>query len=256
VARWDADQYSKFADERLRPARELLARVPHHAPARIVDLGSGPGTSTALLVERWPGARVTGVDSSSEMLERARRDHPTIEWVQADVATWQPQEPVDVLFANAVLHWIADHERLVPRLFAALAPGGALAVQVPDNENEPSHRAMRDGPEPLREKLAAVRPRGRVLSTAAYYDLLAPHAERVDIWRTTYEHVMPDADAIVEWVKGTGLRPYLEALSQSERIEYLDAYARSIEHAYPRRADGKVLFSFPRLFFVAIKTRS
>ncbi|MEC5384306.1 trans-aconitate 2-methyltransferase [Uliginosibacterium sp. H3] len=248
---WDEKQYLKFADERTRPARELLGRVPLAAPRYVVDLGCGPGNSTALLAERWPEARITGVDSSAEMLARARLDLPGLEWVQADLAQWQPGTAPDLIFANAVMQWLPDHPALLPRLFDLLAPGGVLAVQVPDNFDEPSHVWMRSLPGSWSETLASVRQGPRVLRAGHYYDLLAPLASTVDIWGTRYEHVMTDAAAIVEWVKGTGLRPYLEALPAAQRDSYQQAYLAAIEQAYPPRADGRRLFSFPRLFFVA-----
>lgn len=252
---WDDAQYLKFADERTRAARELLARIPVTEPARVVDLGCGPGNSTELLAARWPAAHVTGVDNSAAMLDRARRDLPQIEWVEDDVASWQAGGPVEVLFANAVLQWLPDHATLFPQLFAKVAEGGALAVQVPRNFSEPSHRLMRELPGPWRERLDAattLRTASPVDTPAFYYDLLAPHARRVDIWQTTYEQVMPDAKAIVEWVKGTGLRPYLEALGDDEeRAQFTAAYTEAIDAAYPKRADGKRLFTFPRLFIVA-----
>jgi trans-aconitate 2-methyltransferase len=252
MPRWDDAQYLKFADERTRPARELLARVPVATPRRVVDLGCGPGNSTELLLERWPEAEIRGVDSSAEMLERARHDLPNVEWVQADASVFDPGE-VDVLFANALLQWLPEHERLVPRLFERVQPGGALAFQVPRNFEEPSHRLMRETLGPWAERTANVRSRSTIASPAFYYDLLAPAARSVDIWQTTYEHVMTDAAAIVEWVKGTGLRPYLEALTPSERPLFLEAYTRAIDAAYPPRSDGQRLFSFPRLFIVAVR---
>jgi trans-aconitate 2-methyltransferase len=249
---WDDSQYLKFANERTRPARELLGRVPVSAPHRVLDLGCGPGNSTALLLERWPEARLTGVDSSSEMLERARHDLPHLDWVQADAASFDPGE-VDVLFSNALLQWLPEHERLLPRLFDRVRPGGALAVQMPRNFEEPSHRLMRETMGPWAERTAGVRSRSAVGSPAYYYDLLAPAARSIDIWQTTYEHVMTSADAIVEWVKGTGLRPYLDVLGAAERPLYLEAYTRAIDAAYPPRSDGQRLFSFPRLFIVAVR---
>ncbi|KAF7598846.1 MAG: trans-aconitate 2-methyltransferase [Candidatus Dactylopiibacterium carminicum] len=248
---WDDRQYLKFADKRTRPARELLARVPLEAPARVVDLGCGPGNSTALLRERWPQARVTGVDSSAAMLARARQDLPEVEWVEADIARWTPASPPDLIFANAVLQWLPDHASLLPRLFGLLAPGGVLAFQVPDNFNEPSHAWMRDLPGPWQVIVAGVRTTPRVARAADYYDLLAPLAAGVDLWQTRYEHVMKDAAAIVEWVKGTGLRPYLEALDSALRTDYEAAYLSAIDRAYPLRVDGRRLFSFPRLFVLA-----
>jgi trans-aconitate 2-methyltransferase len=253
---WNDAQYLKFADERTRPSRELLARVPLAAPRTVVDLGCGPGNSTELLARRWPDARVVGVDNSAAMLKRAASDHPHIAWQEADVATWTADEPVDVLFANAVLQWLPEHASLFSQLLKQVAPGGVLAVQMPRNFDEPSHRLMRETPGPWHERFmsakGAVRRSSPVATPAFYYDLLAPHASRVDLWQTSYEQVMPDAEAIVEWVKGTGLMPYLEALSDdAERARYVDAYRDGIAQAYAVRADGKRLFTFPRLFIVA-----
>jgi trans-aconitate 2-methyltransferase len=253
MAGWDDRQYLQFADERTRPARELLARVPLQYAERVVDLGCGPGNSTALLRERWPTARVIGVDSSPEMLARARKDAPDIEWVEADAGSFVTAGKLDVLFANALLQWLPQHEQVFPRLLRQLRPGGVLAVQMPHNFDEPSHRWMRELPGTWSQRTAAVRAQSPVSSTAFYYDLLAPEAGSVDLWETRYEHVMADAESIVEWVKGTGLRPYLDVLESTERAQYLEAYTQAIATAYPARGDGKRLFSFPRLFLVAIR---
>lgn len=250
---WDEAQYLKFADERTRAARELLARVPLSAPSRVVDLGCGPGNSTALLAGRWPEAHVVGVDSSPDMLARARRDLPALTFVQADAAQYAPDQPVDVYFANALMQWIPEHPALLVSLLSGLAPGGALAIQVPNNFEAPSHRLMREIDGPWRAAVTGIRDRARIEAPAVYYDRLAPHAAVVDIWQTTYEHVMTDPPAIVEWLKGTGLRPYLEAIDPAQRPAYLAAYTEAIDAAYPRRSDGKRLFTFPRLFVVAIR---
>jgi trans-aconitate 2-methyltransferase len=253
---WDDVQYMKFVDARTRPAAELLARVPLVDAQYIVDLGCGPGNSTQLLRARWSSARIVGVDSSAEMLRTARPALPDCEWVQSDLRDFRPAQPVDVLFANAVLHWLPDHSQLVPQLLAFLRPGGALAVQMPNNSQEPSHRLMRElAQHELTASALTATPRGseHVSSPSAYYDLLAAHARSVDIWQTRYEHVMPDAAAIVEWVKGSGLRPYLEALPAERREGFLSDYERAIASAYPTRADGLRLFSFPRMFMVAVR---
>ena len=260
MSAWNDQQYLKFADERTRPARELLARVPLSAPAHAVDLGCGPGNSTALLVARFPNAHVTGVDNSTEMLVRARTDVPGVTFIEAEVQAYRPEQPVDLLFANAVLQWLPDHAELLPALLEQVRPGGVLAVQMPRNFQEPSHRLMREtepapktGLSSWAERLGAVRALTPVSSPEFYYDLLAPHASRVDIWQTNYQHVMQDAAAIVEWVKGTGLRPYLDALPAVERAHYLERYQAGIEQAYPARSDGRRLFEFPRLFLVAVR---
>jgi len=250
---WDDRQYLKFADERTRAAEELLARVPLRSADHVVDLGCGPGNSTALLAARFPEARLVGVDSSGEMLGRARKDYPSFEWVESDLRRYRSEKPVDLLFANAVMHWLPDHATLFPALLELVRPGGVLAVQMPKNFEEPSHRLMREIPGPFARRLQQVRALTPVHSAAYYYDLLAPSAARVDIWQTTYEHVMGDVSAIVEWVKGTGLRPYLDALTSAEQGVYLEAYAAALDDAYPARSDKKRLFTFPRLFVVAVR---
>jgi trans-aconitate 2-methyltransferase len=254
MADWNASLYLTFEDERTRPARDLLARVPLAAPARAVDLGCGPGNSTELLAERWPQVRLIGLDTSDDMLAAARRRLPHASFEKADLALWTAPEPVDLIFANAVLQWVSDHDALLPRLAQQLAPGGVLAAQMPDNLDEPSHRLMRetaaDGP--WARKLGdAAGIRHEIGSPAAYYDLLRPHASGVDIWRTTYFHPLEGPDAIITWLSATGLKPFLDPLDANERDAFLASYRARIARAYPTCGDGRVLLAFPRLFIVA-----
>jgi trans-aconitate 2-methyltransferase len=253
MALWDDQQYLQFSNERTRPAVELLARVPLKDARVVVDLGCGPGNSTRLLIERWPHARVIGVDSSSEMLERAREDLPAGEWVCSDALSYRAESPPNLVFSNALLHWLPDHATVFPALLEQLPPGGVLAVQMPQNFAAPSHRLMRELAGPWQARLRDVRAASPVHAPEFYYDLLASRAQRLDIWQTTYAHVMPDVASIVEWVKGTGIRPYLAALSAAEQAEYLAAYACGLDAAYPARADGKRLFYFSRIFIVATR---
>lgn len=256
MADWNASQYLKFEDERTRPSRDLLAQVPLAEAGLVVDLGCGPGNSTALLAQRFPDAEVLGLDTSPDMLAAARKRLPSARFEAADASTFTLPRPADVIFANAVLQWVPDHATLLPRLLSLLAPGGVLAVQMPDNLEEPSHVAMREtamcGPwaETLR---AATGARTVLPPPGAYYDILARHAARVDIWHTIYNHPLEGVAAIVEWVKGTGLRPFIDPLEGEERTAFLEAYAARLAEPYPPRVDGKVLLAFPRLFMVAVK---
>ena len=252
---WSPAQYLKFEDERSRPARDLLGQVPLETIRRAVDIGCGPGNSTELLLTRYPDAEVIGLDSSAEMLAAARKRLPGVRFIEADAATWSPDAPVDLLFANATFQWVPDHLAVLARLLETLAPGGVLAVQMPDNLTEPSHALMRmvAGEGPWAAKFATPVAREPIATPSAYYDRLKPLAARVDIWHTHYQHPLANADAIVELVRGTGLRPYLERLDPAEEPEYLIRYRAGLSAAYPPLADGRVLYRFPRLFIVAVR---
>jgi trans-aconitate 2-methyltransferase len=254
MADWDAALYRQFEDERTRPAADLLRRVPLDAPNSVVDLGCGPGNSTELLRARFPRADMLGVDTSEDMLASARSRLPGVRFEKADIAGWQPAAQPDLLYANASLQWVPDHERLLPRLVGTLAPGGVLAVQMPDNLGESTHRLMReiaaDGPWVGLLTEAAAR-RQPLPAIPALYDLLAPHAVNIDIWRTAYQHPLASPRAIVDWVRGTGLRPFLDPLPEPLRADFLAQYEVRLAEAYPTRADGRVLLAFPRLFLVA-----
>ncbi|GGH50245.1 trans-aconitate 2-methyltransferase [Comamonas phosphati] len=261
---WNPALYLRFANERTRPAAELLARVPLVGqPARslhVVDLGCGPGNSTELLVERFAGAQVLGIDNSEAMLEAARRLLPQARFTSGDIATWAPEAgrcAPDLIYANASIQWVGGHEQLIPRLLSLLAPGGVLAIQMPDNHQEPSHRLMREVaqlPQFVSHMGDAGKVRADILPIGAYYDLLAApqrDAASVDVWHTIYQHPMDSAAAIVQWLRGTGLKPFVEGLPAELQAEFLAAYERRVDAAYPARADGKRLLAFPRLFLVA-----
>lgn len=266
---WSAERYVAFEDERTRPARDLLAAIPRAQVGVAIDLGCGPGNSTELIAARFPTAGITGIDSSADMIASARARLPTAQFEIADVRAWAAaagpgsqgpgsqgpgSQAADLIVANAVLQWVPGHAELFPALAARLCPGGWLAVQVPDNLDEPAQKLMReiadDGP--WRQKLAnADGSRVRIESAAWYYRLLRECCSRVDVWRTTYYHPLAGPDAIVEWFKGTGLLPFLAPLDSVERADYLVRYTRGIERAYPTSSDGTVLLPFPRLFIVA-----
>jgi len=250
---WDPEQYLTFADHRLRPAVELLARVPAAAPDSVVDLGCGAGNVTALLRARWPDAHITGLDNSDPMLARADATGLDCDWAKADIATWRPDHPVDVLFSNAALQWLGDHEVLFPRLAGLVAPGGWLAIQIPDNRNETAHSLVvetaLDGP--WRAKLEPILRLAPIHTAAAYYDMLMSRAKSVDVWHTRYLQVLEGEKPVVEFIKGSRLRPLLDALSEPERSDFEAEYTRRVAAAYPPRRNGKTLFPFLRLFMVA-----
>ena len=254
---WSAKQYVAFEDERTRPARDLLAAIPPVEARSAIDIGCGPGNSTELLVERFIGATVRGADSSPDMIDAARKRLPNVQFDTVDIGTWNESGPFDVIFANAVLQWLPDHATLLPSLAARLTPGGSLAIQMPDNLNEPSHRLMREvaAEGPWADKLAsAAGQRTEMASASDYYSMLRPHCARVDVWRTTYHHPLAGgASGVVEWFKGSGLRPFLEPLDDAEKAQYLKQYQAAIEQAYPALSDGSVLLPFPRLFIVATR---
>jgi trans-aconitate 2-methyltransferase len=246
---WDAAQYLRFEDERLRPALDLVGRIVHPAPARVVDLGCGAGNALPVLAARFPGATVTGVDGSAAMLAKAAG----FATEQADIATWSPAAPVDVLFSNAALQWLGGHDTLFPRLLSHLAPGGVLAVQMPSMHAAPlraeQDRIAREGP--WAKTLAHVASAPAILAPGDYYDLLRARVATLDLWVTGYTHVLRGEDPVVQWAMGTSLRPFLDALDGTLREGFLDAYRTAMRAAYPPQPDGAVLLPFRRLFILA-----
>jgi trans-aconitate 2-methyltransferase len=253
---WSAHQYLKFEDERTRPSRDLLAQVPLRSPKRVFDLGCGPGNSTELLIARFPRASVVGLDSSRDMLRQARERLPSCAFVEADLAAWMPPERTDLLFANAVFQWVSGHPAVLQRLLAALPDGGVLALQMPDNTNEPALAIMREvaSSGPWTTQLASTAAaRDDLPSPAGYYDLLRPLCRRLDIWHTIYNHVMAGPQGVVEWFRGSALRPFLSPLDDEMRKGFVADFSERIARAYPPRFDGRVLLRFPRLFIVAVR---
>jgi trans-aconitate 2-methyltransferase len=249
---WSARQYSAFENERTRPVRDLVGALRSDDVRNAIDLGCGPGNSTEVLAARYPAAAVTGLDSSEDMVLAARKRLPQLSFEVADIGTWSPAQRYDVILANASLQWLPDHETLYPSLAGKLAEGGSLAIQTPDNIEEPAHRLAREvaAAGPWAGKIGHVKHLPRH-SASYYYELLRRHCDHVDVWRTTYFHPLAGASAVVEWFKGSALLPYLAPLDDGERAAFLARYQAEIAKAYPALADGTVLLPFPRLFIVA-----
>jgi len=251
---WDPDVYLKFGGERTRAAADLLARVPLSAPNHVVDLGCGPGNSTALIASRYPNADLLGIDSDEAMLERARAAHVNARFEAGDFETWTPREAPDLIYANAALHWAAEPLTVAMRLFQAVAPGGALALQVPQNFDKPSHveirAAAQDGP--WAEKLVGVF-QPLLLAAQDYARALAPLGATLDVWSTAYLHILDGDDAVLKWISGSALHPYLARLNASERAGFEANLRARLKGAYPPESDGRTYFPFHRLFVIAAK---
>lgn len=251
---WNPDLYLAYAGPRFRPVLDLIAQISVENPRRIADLGCGTGSGTQALQQRWPDAeKIIGVDGSGEMLDKARAEEPSIEWMQGDLNDWRPDAPFDVVFSNAALHWLTDHASLFPRLLASVAPGGQLAVQMPRNYAAPGlsliNETALDGP--WRAKLEPVIRPVPVSEPKFYYDLLAPRAKALNMWETEYIQILEGENPVANWTKSTWLSPLLAALEEPERSDFENEYRRRVLAAYPPEEDGKTLFPFRRLFFVA-----
>lgn len=275
---WNAAQYLKFEAERTRPVRDLVAQIPLQSPRRVVDLGCGPGNSTGVLLARWPEAHITGMDSSPDMIQKARSSFPQLGFELSDLADWTPTsatttttnttattaspggEQVDVFFSNAVFQWIPYEQRLplMSRYISMQASGGVFAIQMPDNFMEPSHVLMRETAaeegSPWSTILKERQPALAQFQTAQeIYDHLSPLCQEVNLWHTHYYHILDSHEAVVEWVKGTGLRPFLDPLSDEDRVGFVASYLAKLKNAYPVSANGKVILKYPRLFVVAVR---
>jgi len=253
MATWDPNLYLRFANERLRPALDLIRSVSIDDPALVYDLGCGTGTLTAMLKERWPRSQVAGIDASPEMLERARELNNEITWIESDLKKWKPNTPSDLVFSNAVLHWMDDHEVLFPHLVEGLISGGLLAVQMPSNFGAPTHTSIaetvRSGP--WRASLEPILREHPVHDVATYYRILSPHTSMLDIWETTYYHILDGDNPVVEWTKGSILRPLLAQLGTRDAQRFLEVYGARIQDAYPKGFDGKTVLPFKRIFMIA-----
>jgi trans-aconitate 2-methyltransferase len=251
---WNSELYLKFEEERTRAARDLLSRVPDFEPKSVVDLGCGPGYSTLLLRSRFPEAAILGVDHSCNMLNVARLRVPSATFQQEDIARWRPQASPDFLFANAALHFVPDHYALIQRLVSMLAPGGVIAVQMPNSTHQASHALMRmiSAEDPWADRLLPIaKTRPPIAPPEEYYRLLIPLCASVDIWETSYVHPVAGPDQIVEWFEGAELRPFLDPLTEEERAIFLSRYREELAASYARQPDGRLLLHYPRLFFVA-----
>ena len=249
---WDPDRYLRFADERGRPFVDMLGRIAAEAPRRVVDLGCGPGNLTALLARRWTGADVLGLDSSPEMVRRAlEAEIAGVRFEAGDVRTWEPDEPVDVLLANATYQWVPEHLELLPRLVAHVAPGGWFAFQVPGNHGEPSHVLLHELAGDARfasYTRGVARPHSH--DPAVYANALLDLELSVDVWETTYLHLLTGPDPVFTWISGTGARPTLQALPEDLRVPFVAEYKALLREAYPPGPHGTML-PFRRVFAVA-----
>ena len=252
---WNATLYLNFGNERLRPALDLLAQIPADDPKLVYDLGCGPGNVTVYLKQRWPNAKIVGVDSSADMLQKARATGQDIEWVQADLNTWTPEAPADVVYTNATLQWLGDHPTLFPRLLEGVKPGGVMAVQIPNNFGEPSHTCIADAvrQSPWRERLEPYLQGRPVLAPSAYYGILRPLVTRLNLWETTYHQQLEGEDPVVTWTMSTVLRPLLDQLDKAEGAALVEDYRQRVRRAYPPHDDGTTILPFKRIFMIAVK---
>jgi trans-aconitate 2-methyltransferase len=255
VSGWDPNLYLRFEAYRTRPARDLLARVDLPEVRFAVDLGCGPGNSTGLLVERWPAATITGVDNSEAMLEHAREAYPNVTWIRTDLADWTPQEPPDLIFANASFHWVPNHARLLQGLCTHLGPAGILAFQVPFVEQQPVAEIYRQLiSSPKWRVFPPPDERQTVESPSFYYNVLSKHCRQVEVWETVYHHLLENHEEMVAWYRSTGLRPFLTSLPDDDtRSAFTDELARCYRDQFAPLDDGRVLFPFHRLFVLAAR---
>jgi trans-aconitate 2-methyltransferase len=252
VTTWEPQTYLRYADIRFRAGLDLIARIPKLDYSTICDLGCGTGHLTRILADSFPGSRVTGIDSSAEMLAEARREFPGLNWQQADIKSWHPFTPPELIYTNAALHWLADHRNLVSSLFSKLRPGGVLAMQVPRHFESPSHLGLKElvMQSEWRAKLEPLLLEP-VPAAEMYWRWLSPHARNLDVWETIYLQVLDGKDPVVNFMRGTALRPFLSALPEPEAAKFIEAFAERMAAAYPAQANGQTLFPFRRLFVVA-----
>ena len=250
---WDPLQYLSFENERLRPALDLLTHLPIENPKIIYDLGCGPGNITKILKIKWPLAKVIGIDSSVEMLNKAKNLSKKISWILEDLRRWIPLEKIDLIFSNATLHWLDNHETLFPKLMSYLNPNGVLAIQMPDNFTAPTYRCIYEtvNSGPWKESLISLIREKPVLTTSEYYRILSPISNEMYLWQTIYNHFLEGENPVVEWTKGSALRPFLEKLDEKMKPLFLKQYIKRIQQNYKKEYNGKTILPFKRIFLIA-----
>lgn len=253
---WNPDLYLKFDRERTQPSKDLVSRIDFDNPSKIIDIGCGPGNSTMVLVQRWPDSVVTGIDNSPAMIEKAKKDYPHQNWVIIDAGKEEIPGSYDVVFSNATIQWIPDHEELLKKFFRILNKGGLLAIQIPQFWDMPLGKAIEKiaGDDQWRSATRRVRELFTIHSCNYYFDQLSQYSGSVEMWETHYMHVMDSHLSIVEMIKSTGLKPYIDRLeTEKEKKEFEAQILKETEEDYPKQKNGKVLFPFKRLFFIAKK---
>jgi trans-aconitate 2-methyltransferase len=256
MSSWNPELYLQFKNERTRPSIDLVSRIKIEAPERIIDIGCGPGNSTRVLHCRWPLADITGIDKSEEMIKKARKDYPDQKWAVGDASSLKVDTPFDVVFSNAALQWIPKHEVLIPGLFKLVSVGGALAVQVPGNNESPLHQAVYSiaAEKQWRRYTAGCEKLLNYRSAEYYYTILQPIASDIELWETVYYHVLSSHQELIEWYKGTGMRPFLDSLpDEKRRISFEKQILKKCKEDYKKQKDGKILYPFKRIFFIAYK---
>ena len=253
---WNPAQYEKFLKDRTQPAFDLAGRLEDFAPNSILDLGCGPGNSTKVLKDKFPAARIIGADNSDEMLEKARRSYPDIEFINLDANgdLHEANETFDIVFSNACIQWLPNHSKLIPKLMALLNQNGVLAIQIPMQREHPVHIIMNELANTAKWGDKITPRQYNNLTTEEYFDVLSQISNDFVIWETTYCHRMPSFESIIEWYKGAGLRPYLEQLDESDADDFVNDVYIELKQRYKTQRNGEILFRFPRLFFTVKKS--
>ena len=252
---WNSEQYLKFKKDRTQPSIDLANRLDFKKPQRIIDIGCGPGNSTAVLKKRYPDAYVLGVDFSPNMIEKAKSEHSDIDFMLFDATKdfEKLDEKFDIVFSNACIQWVPNHKKLLADMMSILNPDGIMAIQVPMNFEEPIHKILS---ELITDKKWSGRFEPRIfytLNESKYFDILSEQTKNFEIWKTIYCHRMPSHQSIIEWYKSTGMKPYLDVLNEEEKKEFTADVLKKVSKEYPVQANGEIIFKFPRFFMLAKK---
>jgi len=253
---WNPDLYLKFKNERTQPSIDLTFRINIESPENIIDIGCGPGNSTQILVQRWPNSNIIGIDNSPGMIEKARSDYPDQEWILSNASEFISDVLFDIVFSNATIQWIPNHDKLIPKLLSLLSSKGALAIQLPQFRNMPVGKALENiaDKDRWKKKTLGCKELYTFHEYGFYYDLLQKHANKIDMWETSYFHVLDSHYSILEWIRSAGMKPYLERLeSENDKFAFENEVLKEIKKLYPVQQDKKVVFPFKRLFFIAYK---